>query len=131
MFGFNGKTFRLCVQTIFVLLWNLIIIGELCSTQGYGDGPFDKKNMIDSDHLKKYPYCGSILPLDNTKEPSGRAVNAEPSKKLYRWVVYMKKETFLLTGKTEGKKPKEKLKKPKKEQKSRAYECSGTVITDR
>ena len=131
MFGFNGKTFRLCVQTIFVLFGNLITIGELCSKQGYGDGPFDKKNMIDSDHLKEYPYCGSMLPSDNTKEPSGRAVNAEPSKELYRWVVYMKKETFLLAGETKEKKPEEKLKKPKKEQKSRLFDCSGTVITDR
>ena len=112
MLGFNGKTVKSNVQTLFVLLSNLITVAELCKKQSHKD--FDKKIMVDLDHLKEYPYCGSMLPLDATEETSGRAVNAEPSKKLYRWVVYVEQKTYSLDGTT-------------------AYisSCSGTVITDR
>ena len=112
MLGFNDKTAILCVQTIFVLLFNLIAVAELCKKPGYDE--FDKKSMVDLDHLKEYPYCGSMLPGDATEETSGRAVNAEPSKKLYRWVVYVLKTAYSLMGKP-----------------PRAFGCMGTVITDR
>ena len=112
MLGFNGKTVKLCVQTLFVLLSILIEVAELCKKPDGDD--FDKKIMVDLDHLKEYPYCGSMLPRDATKEISGRVVNAEPSKKLYRWVVYVRRKTYFLVGKTHE-----------------LSGCSGTVITDR
>ena len=112
MLGFNGKTVKLCVQTLFMLLSILIEVVELCKKPGGGD--FDKKIMVDLDHLKEYPYCGSMLPLDATEETSGRAVNAEPSKKLYRWVVYVEQKTYSLDGTIPY-----------------TSSCSGTVITDR
>ena len=74
------EIYQLRIQTIVVLLLNLIAIGDLCTTDGYGSGPFDGKNMVDTDHLRKYPYCGSMYHFD----ASGRAVNAEKSNKLYR-----------------------------------------------
>ena len=112
MLGFNDKTVKLSVQTLFVLLSNLITVAELCKKQSH-DG-FDKKIMVDLDHLKEYPYCGSMLPLDATEETSGRAVNADPSKKLYRWVVYVEQKTYSLDGTIPY-----------------TSSCSGTVITDR
>ena len=112
MLGFNGKTVKSNIQTLFVLLSNLITVAELCKKQGHGD--FDKKIMVDLDHLKEYPYCGSMLPLDASEETSARAVNAEPSKKLYRWVVYVEQKTYSLDGTTPY-----------------TSSCSGTVITDR
>ena len=112
MLGVNGETVKLCVQTLFMLLSILIEVAELCKKPGGGD--FDKKIMVDLDHLKEYPYCGSMLPWDATEEISGRAVNAEPSKKLYRWVVYLIGTRYSLVGKTYER-----------------FDCSGTVITDR
>ena len=112
MLGFNGQTVKLCIQTMFMLLSYLIAVAELCKKQGYED--FDKKSMVDSDHLAVYPYCGSMLPRDATEEISGRVVNAEPSKKLYRCVVYVRRKTYFLVGKTHE-----------------LSGCSGTVITDR
>ena len=112
MLGFNVKTVKLCVQTLFVLLSILIEVAELCKKPGGND--FDKKIMVDLDHLKEYPYCGSMRPSDATAETSGRAVNAEPSKKLYRWVVYLIGTRYSLVGKTYER-----------------SDCSGTVITDR
>ena len=112
MLGFNGKTVKSNVQTVFVLLSSLISVAQLCKKQSHGD--FDKKIMVDLDHLKEYPYCGSMLPSDATEETSGRAVNADPSKKLYRWVVYLILTQYSLVGKTYER-----------------FDCSGTVITDR
>ena len=112
MLGFNGKTVELSFQTLLMLFSNLIKVAELCKKQGHVD--FDKKIMVDLDHLKEYPYCGSMLPRDATEDTSGRAVNAEPSKKLYRWVVYVEQKTYSLDGTTPY-----------------TSSCSGTVITDR
>ena len=107
---YQNAKYQLRIQTIVVLLLDLIAIGDLCITDGYGSGPFDGKNMVDTDHLRKYPYCGSMYHPD----ASGRAVNAEKSKKLYRWVVYIKRRNYY---------PKNKNRK--------TTICSGTVITDR
>ena len=107
---YKAEISKLRIQTIVALLSNSIAIGDLCSTDGYGSGPFDGKNMVDTDHLRKYPYCGSMYHTD----ASGRAVNAEKSKKLYRWVVYIRRRNYY---------PKNKNRK--------TTICSGTVITDR
>ena len=104
------EIYQLRIQTIVVLLLNLIAIGDLCITDGYGSGPFDGKNMVDTDHLRKYPYCGSMY----QPNAPGRAINAEKSKKLYRWVVLIKRRNYY---------PKNKNRK--------TTICSGTVITDR
>ena len=108
MLGLNGKIVELCVQTLFVLLSILIEVAELCKKPGGDD--IDKKIMVDLDHLKEYPYCGSMYHFD----ASGRAVNAEKSNKLYRWVVHIKRRNYY---------PKNKNRK--------TTICSGTVITDR
>ena len=92
------------VETIFALL-NLYIIS---------DGvPFNEVNMINPEHLKKYPYCGSMYypPIKAT----ARAVNTEPSKKLYRWVVLIWRKNYSPDGVNLIKET----------------SCSGTVITDR
>ena len=116
MLGFNGKAVKVCVQTLFMSLSILIEVAELCKKPGGGD--FDKKIMVDLDHLKEYPYCGSMLPSDATEETSGRAVNADPSKKLYRWVVLLKKKNYYPKG------------TPKFNTRN-IFGCGGTVITDR
>ena len=59
MLGLNGKIVKLCVQTLFVLLSILIEVAELCKKPGGDD--FDKKIMVDLDHLKEYPYCGNMF----------------------------------------------------------------------
>ena len=99
---------------ILSLLPNLFAVADLCSTNNYGSRQYDKKNMVDLDHLKEYPYCGSMLPSMAAGVASGRAVNAKPSKKLYRWVVYLIGTRYSLVGKTYER-----------------SDCSGTVITDR
>ena len=116
MLGFNGKTVKSNIQTLFVLLSNLITVAELCKKQSHGD--FDKKIMVDLDHLKEYPYCGSMLPSNAAGGASGRAVNAKPSKKLYRWVVLLKKKNYYPKG------------TPKFNTRN-IFGCGGTVITDR
>ena len=119
MLGYKVKIFELRVQRIFLLLPNIILMPDLSITNSYGSGPFDVKNMVDSDHLKEYPYCGSMLKdFKSPWDATGRAVNAELAKNLYRWVVYIKKKTFYLKSKGKQKPPKK-------------SSCSGAVITDR
>ena len=92
------------LETIFALL-NLGIISD--------SALFNELNMISPEHLKKYPYCGSMYypPIKTT----GRAVNTEPSKKLYRWVVYVERKNYSPDG----------------VDLIQTTKCSGTVITDR
>ena len=104
------EIYQLRIQTIVVLLLNLIAIGDLCITDGYGSGPFDGKDMVDTDHLRKYPYCGSMYHPDQSR----RAVNTEKSKKLYRWVVYIRRMNYY----------------PENENRI-VHLCSGTAITHR
>ena len=101
---YNYSFLRRRVETVFALL-NLYMIS---------DGiPFNEVNMINPEHLKKYPYCGSMYypPIKAT----GRAVNTEPSKKLYRWVVLIWRKNYSPDGVNLIKET----------------SCSGTVITDR
>ena len=107
---YKAEICKLRILTIVVLLSNLIAIGDLCSTDYYRRGPFDEKNMVDTYHLDKYPYCGSMYHPDLT----GRAVNAEKSKKLYRWVVFIRTRNYYPKNKNRF-----------------TTRCSGTVITDR
>ena len=92
------------LETIFSLL-NLCMISDSV--------PYNEINMISQEHLKKYPYCGSMY-YPPTKA-TGRAVNTEPSKKLYRWVVYIVRKNYSPDGVDLIK----------------TTQCSGTVITDR
>ena len=103
---------------ILSLLPNLFAVADLCSTNNYGSRQYDKKNMVDLDHLKEYPYCGSMLPSMAAGGASGRAVNAKPSKKLYRWVVLLKKKNYYPKGTPTFKT-------------RTIFGCGGTVITDR
>ena len=107
---YKVETCKLRIQTIVVLLSKLMAIGDLCSTNIYGSGPFDEKNMIDTDHFQEYPYCGSMYHPDQSR----RAVNTEKSKKLYRWVVYIRRRNYY----------------PENENRI-VHLCSGTVITHR
>ena len=92
------------LEPIFALL-NLCIISDSV--------PFNEINMISPEHLKKYPYCGRMYypPLKTT----ARAVNTDPSKKLYRWVVFIERKNYSPDGVDLIK----------------TTQCSGTVITDR
>ena len=66
--------------------------------------------VIDKDHIKKYPYCGS---MHYSPEVQSRAINAEDAKYLYRWVVLIVRYNIQKDGK---------LKKSR---------CQGSVITER
>ena len=103
---------------ILSLLPNLFAVADLCSTKNYGSRQYDKKNMVDLNHLKEYPYCGSMLPSKEAGGASGRAVNAKPSNKLYRWVVLLKKKNYYPKG------------TPTFNSRN-IFGCGGTVITDR
>ena len=83
MFSYDIEILKSRSQ-ILSLLPNLFAVADLCSTNNYGSRQYDKKNMVDLDHLKEYPYCGSMLPSKEAGGASGRAVNAKPSYKLYR-----------------------------------------------
>ena len=66
--------------------------------------------VIDKDHIKKYPYCGS---LEYSPETQSRAVNAEDAKHFYRWVVLIGRNNIQKNG-----------------QKKNTW-CQGSVITER
>ena len=66
--------------------------------------------VIDKDHIKKYPYCGS---LDYSPETKSRAVNAEDAKHFYRWLVLIGRNNIQKNG-----------------QKKNTW-CQGSVITER
>ena len=80
---------------ILSLLPNLFAVADLCSTNNYGSRQYDKKNMVDLDHLKEYPYCGSMLPSMAAGGASGIAVNAKPSKKIVPLGCSFEKEKLL------------------------------------
>ena len=65
--------------------------------------------MIDSQHLQLYPYCGSMDYKGNNQATSGRVINSKTPKDFYRWTVLLKRFTY---------------------QKYMSY-CTGTIITDR
>ena len=67
------------------------------------------KDMIDSQHLALYPYCGSMNYKGNNPSASARVANSKTPKDVYRWAVLEK----LLTYQT-----------------NEGY-CTGTIITDR
>ena len=52
--------------------------------------------VIDKDHIKKYPYCGS---MHYSPEVQSRAINAEDAKHLYRWVVLIVRYNIQKDGK--------------------------------
>ena len=66
--------------------------------------------VIDKDHLKKYPYCGS---MHYSPDVQSRAVNAKDAKHLYRWVLLLGRSNIQKDG--EFKKT----------------WCQGSVITER
>lgn len=91
------------VQTYLILLIcqiNLVI--QLSSCQ----------EIIDKDHLKRYPYCGTELQSE-AKPVRARITNSKIDKTLHRWVVYVERTTTDKWGKYEE------------------TPCSGSVITSR
>ena len=74
-------------------------------------------SMIDQDHLKNYPYCGSMfypsLNLNYVGKSSGRVTNSKMAKNIYRWIVKLNGKNLIKGGKLRG------------------YSCSGSVITER
>ena len=66
--------------------------------------------VIDKDHIKQYPYCGS---LHYSPEVQSRAVNAEEAKHFYRWVVLLLRSNVQKDGKL------------------KTTSCQGSVITER
>ena len=71
--------------------------------------PRSDTDMIDSDHLNLYPYCGSMNYKGNNQAASGRVVNSKTPTDVYRWTVLLMRLKY---------------------QKYKAY-CTGTIITDR
>ena len=107
MFGISSyrpltmQVYQQINRAIWIILY-LNILGK-----GNGDN-----SMIDQDHLKKYPFCGSMFGA-NTPVATSRISNAKPATKDYRWVVEVIKTTI---------------------QADKTFEdelCSGSIITER
>ena len=65
--------------------------------------------MIDSQHLEQYPYCGSMNYIGNKPASSARVVNSKTPKEVYRWIVLQIRLKY----------------------KKHESTCGGTIITDR
>ena len=74
-----------------------------------GIRPRSDKDMIDSQHLALYPYCGSMNYKGNNPSTSARVANSKTPKDVYRWAVLEIRLTY---------------------QTNEGY-CTGTIITDR
>ena len=75
------------------------------------DSVLSDNSLIDPDHLREYPYCGSMY--YPSVHATGRVANAKDGNKHYRWVMVLVRSTLM---------------------KSNTYDsgfCSGSVITDR
>ena len=70
------------------------------------------QEIIDKDHLKKYPYCGTELQSE-ANPVRARITNSKVDKTLHRWVVYVERTTTDKNGHYEE------------------TPCSGSVITPR
>ena len=74
-------------------------------------------SMIDKDHLKNYPYCGSMfypsLNPNYSGKSSGRVTNSKMAKNVYRWIVKLNRKNLAFAGDL------------------RTSSCSGSVITER
>ena len=68
--------------------------------------------MIDEDHLREYPYCGSVLREDGAGTKS-RITNSKEDEKNHRWTVYLERRHLKSNGKLA------------------TQACAGSVITDR
>lgn len=84
------------------LIWQLKLVIQLSSGQ----------EIIDKDHLKRYPYCGREVQSEATSVRA-RITNSKVDKTLHRWVVYVQRTTTDKSGKYEE------------------TPCSGSVITSR
>ena len=71
-------------------------------------------SFVDSQHLKEFPYCGTISKGENVNpDTTSRVVNSKIPVNDYRWVVFIAHRTIRVSGDW----------KPS--------HCSGSVITDR
>ena len=71
-------------------------------------------SLIDSQHLKEFPYCGTVSKGENVNHDiTSRVVNSKIPINEYRWVVFIAHRTIRISG--DWKKT----------------QCSGSVITDR
>ena len=114
---FNGV---LCCMRRRPLMKRLVLLLNLCMIE---DGIMaSRQDLIDKDHLAKYPYCGSMY-YEGTRYSTGRqgcmpncigrAVNANRSTSNYRWLVVLEKRNMNVRGII------------------RSAACTGSVITER
>ena len=66
---------------------------------------------VDADHLKQYPYCGTIA---NTL--SGRMVNVNEAETHYPWVILIERRNE---------------RKPPNPPEPKLFECMGAILTQR
>ena len=67
---------------------------------------------IDDDHVRQYPFCGSMNNQLPSSGNTGRVVNSEPARDNFRWTVYIIRNNLQLDGNVHESK------------------CTGSVITD-
>ena len=73
-------------------------------------------SMIDENHLKEYPYCGSMYQNQRPTTATSRIVNSKDATKHYRWVVLVSRQN---------------VRAPQYIDSPDSAQCSGSVITER
>ena len=106
------------VYTNFICLINcsqnwLNIFLLFCTSKGFRCD----NSMIDEDHLKNYPYCGSMfypsLNPNYVGKSTSRVTNSKMAENVYRWIVKLNRKNLVNAGDL------------------KTTSCSGSVITER